>query len=614
LVTPEEPSSVERVRSELQRLGYLTGGLDRFVLAHAHSSSPAAASWRAALRLGLLGGVVFGLTSTLAAALLDPRLRRSPQDLVILAGYLVIALSLATGTAAFLGGLAAAWWGARGERKARPALARNIGLALGLSALAYLALWWRSHAMQAPPAFQALVALLGIAGSVVLGRFGWLAAVAVLAAGGVSELLPEAGLSRRRMLPLLAAAALLFGAGVAAASYLGEREARSAPDFAVVPTGLRVTLLGIDGLDPALADQLAAQGEMPRLSALRARAARGRLRVEPEQVPAIVWTTIATGRGPEAHGIQSMGARRLAGMRTPVGPGDEGPFARAMGRAGDLFRLTRSQPPSSVLRSAKALWNVASEKGLRVGVVNWWATWPADPVNGFVVTDRAFFKLEKGEPPEREVHPPEAFATLAALPRPAGGDRARALDRFPVEALEALAKANPPDLQAVYLPGLDITTMQQLGEAAASDLAGLDARLAAVRAHYAFTDTLIGSLADALGPRDLLVVVADPGRLPRTGPAAPHGELLLAGGPAQASDLGEVTERDVAPTVLHLLGLPRSREMDGRVLEAALDGAFRAAHPVRTVDSYGTRAATRPTESRFDEAMLEELRSLGYIR
>lgn len=613
-MTVDEPSSIEHVRSELQRLGYLTGGLDRFVLAHAQTSSVAAASWRAALRLGLLGGVVFGLTSTLAAALLDPRLRRSPQDLVILAGYLVIALGLVTGVAAFLGGLAAAWWGGRGERKARPALARNVGLALALFALGYLALWWRSHALQAPVAFQALVALLGIAGSLLLGRFGWLAAVAVLAAGGLSELLPEAGLSRRRMLPLLAAAALLFGAGVAAASYLGEREGRMAPDFAVVPTGLRVTILGLDGLDPAMADQLVAQGAMPRLAALRARAAHGRMRVEREQVPAIVWTTIATGRGPEAHGIQSMGARRLAGMRTPVALGDEGPFARAMGRATDLFRLTRSQPPSSVLRSTKALWNVASEKGLRVGVVNWWATWPADPVNGFVVTDRAFLKLEKGGAPEREVHPPEAFAVLAARPRPNDPDRARALDRFPVDALAALSGTNPPDLSAVYLPGLDIATMQQLGEAAASDVAGLDARLAAVRAHYALTDTLIGAVVDRLGSRDLLVLVGDPGRLPRTGPVPPFGQLLIAGGPVQPADLGEVTERDVAPTVLHLLGLPRSREMDGQVLEAALSGDFRAAHPVRTVDSYGTRATSRPTESRFDEAMLEELRSLGYIR
>lgn len=612
-MSPGEPSSVDHVRTELQRLGYLTSGLDRFVLGNAAPEPALAASWHAALRLGLLGGVVFGLASTLAAALFDERLRRSPQDLLILAAYLVVGLALATTVAAFLGGLAAAWWGRRGGRQAHPALARNVGLALALGALAYHALWWRSHAMQAPIGLQAAAALLGVGISVILGRFGTLAAVAVLAAGGLAARLPEARLTRRRMLPLLAAAALLFGAGVAAASYFGEREARVAPDFAVVPTGLRVVLLGIDGLDAGMADKLVGQGAMPRLAALRARSARGRMRVEPEHVPAIVWTTIATGRGPEAHGIQSMGARRLAGMRTPMAIGEEGPFARAMGRATDLFRLTRSQPPSSVLRSAKALWNVASEKGLRVGVANWWATWPADPVNGYVVTDRAFLRLEKGGPPEREVHPPEAMSALAALPRAAEADRARALDVFPLDAVRALSGGTPPDLEALYLPGLDIATMQQLGQAAASDVAGLDARLATVRAHYGFVDELIGRVVDELGPRGVLLLVGDPGRLPRTGPVPPTGELLLAGEPVLAGDLGDVAERDVAPTVLHLLGLPRSLEMDGRVLESAFSPAFRSAHPVRTVDSYGTRSAGRPTESRFDEAMLEELRSLGYI-
>jgi arylsulfatase A-like enzyme len=79
-------------------------------------------------------------------------------------------------------------------------------------------------------------------------------------------------------------------------------------------------------------------------------------------------------------------------------------------------------------------------------------------------------------------------------------------------------------------------------------------------------------------------------------------------------DLGSVSERDVAPTVLHLLGLPKSRELEGDVLEAALSEPFRRDHPVRTVDSYGRRPTSRPSESAFDQDVLEQLRSLGYIQ
>jgi type I phosphodiesterase/nucleotide pyrophosphatase len=362
-----------------------------------------------------------------------------------------------------------------------------------------------------------------------------------------------------------------------------------------------------------------ARGEMPRLKALLAAAAHGRLRAEPERVPAIVWTTIATGRGPEAHGIVSTGTRRLAGMKTAVALDTaESPFVSALGRAADLLRLTRTQPPSAVLRGAKTFWNVASEKGLRVGVVNWWATWPADPVNGYVVSDRAFFKLEKGGPADREVHPAEAFERLrhliAASATASGSDRARALDLFHAAAARELRGSAPPDVEALYLSGLDIFTMQQLGEAAVADVASLDARLAAVRAYYRFVDERIGAADAERRSGDVLVLVGDPGRLARGAAEAAEGTLAIVGGPARPADLGVVSSRDIAPTVLHLAGLPASRELDGAVLEAALDPAFAAAHPVRRVATYGRRPAARAAESAFDQAMVDELKSLGYLQ
>jgi arylsulfatase A-like enzyme len=112
---------------------------------------------------------------------------------------------------------------------------------------------------------------------------------------------------------------------------------------------------------------------------------------------------------------------------------------------------------------------------------------------------------------------------------------------------------------------------------------------------------------------DVLVLVGDPGRMARQSGGA-EGLLALRGAPVRAADLGVVTERDVAPTVLHLAGLPTSRELAGRVLEDALSPAFRATHPRRTVASYGRRAPGRPAESAFDRDMLEQLRSLGYVQ
>ncbi|HZM51385.1 MAG TPA: hypothetical protein VFE68_12865, partial [Vicinamibacteria bacterium] len=170
-------ASVDQVRDELRRLGYLEHGVDRFVLGGAGAGGVARASARAATRVGLLGGLLFGAALTLAAAGFDARLRREPRDLLVLSLYLFLTLALATAAATFLGGLAAAWWARRRQRRPGPTVSRNVGLALGIAGLGYVALWWRAHAWAAPLLTQVLAVALGLALCAALGRFGTLASV-----------------------------------------------------------------------------------------------------------------------------------------------------------------------------------------------------------------------------------------------------------------------------------------------------------------------------------------------------------------------------------------------------------------------------------------------------
>ena len=44
-------------------------------------------------------------------------------------------------------------------------------------------------------------------------------------------------------------------------------------------------------------------------------------------------------------------------------------------------------PVTSGMRKVKALWNILSDKQKKVAVVGWWATWPAEDVNGAMVSD-----------------------------------------------------------------------------------------------------------------------------------------------------------------------------------------------------------------------------------
>ena len=55
---------------------------------------------------------------------------------------------------------------------------------------------------------------------------------------------------------------------------------------------------------------------------------------------------------------------------------------------------------------------MAEDAGLRTAVVNWWATWPAPPGGGIVITDRAVLRLEHGGPLDAEIAPASLYPSL----------------------------------------------------------------------------------------------------------------------------------------------------------------------------------------------------------
>lgn len=92
-----------------------------------------------------------------------------------------------------------------------------------------------------------------------------------------------------------------------------------------------------------------------------------------------------------------------------------------------------------------------------------------------------------------------------------------------------------------------------------------------------------------------------------------RGVWMLAGPMiAENHDLPDARLVDVAPTLLYALGLPVSREIEGRVFEEAFTDAFKSQNAIQYVDAYGfdPAAADQPD---MNEALLERLRSVGYV-
>jgi len=112
--------------------------------------------------------------------------------------------------------------------------------------------------------------------------------------------------------------------------------------------------------------------KLPSFSALRQQGAWGRLRSLKPLLSPVVWTTIATGRTPLDHHISDFTALdRATGERVPV---------------------------TSRMRTVKALWNIFSDQGRTAAVIGWWATWPAESIQGTIVSDRLcyHFLFEQG--------------------------------------------------------------------------------------------------------------------------------------------------------------------------------------------------------------------------
>jgi arylsulfatase A-like enzyme len=71
---------------------------------------------------------------------------------------------------------------------------------------------------------------------------------------------------------------------------------------------------------------------------------------------------------------------------------------------------------------------------------------------------------------------------------------------------------------------------------------------------------------------------------------------------------------DLAPTILHYMGLPVPSYMDGRVVSEAFSDAFNAANPVKIEKIDPTGGWKNGSVSDEEEAMvLEKLRDLGYV-
>jgi predicted AlkP superfamily phosphohydrolase/phosphomutase len=239
-------------------------------------------------------------------------------------------------------------------------------------------------------------------------------------------------------------------------------------------------VVGIDGGEWKVIRKLWAEGRLPNLKALAERGTTATLRTAYNSSP-VIWTTIATGVTPREHGITD--------FVVPTPKGDV--------------------PISSDVRKVPAIWNMLTQSGQRVAVLGWWGSWPAEEINGVVVTDRALLDLD------RRVSPPSYLPTFLQEVRRAreepslfgADDEAEMRDRAIARAATTLA-GQGFDLLLVYFRSPDIVSHNHWKAYEPEAFGGADPGEDRERVprSYEAVDEALGRILEA-GPRDLNVLV-----------------------------------------------------------------------------------------------------------
>jgi predicted AlkP superfamily pyrophosphatase or phosphodiesterase len=425
-----------------------------------------------------------------------------------------------------------------------------------------------------------------------------------------------------------------------------------------------VLLLAVDGLEWSVLLPMVQRGEMPALRALMERGVFGKLETLSPTSSPIIWTTIATGKGPDEHGIHG--------------------FVYDDGGKDQLY--------VSADRKVKAFWNVLTDYGLDCAVLGWWITWPAERIRGLMVAQTntspeqdnrllkgALYKEAPDQvfPPAEERRALEVLGAVEAdldgilereyglrsddLPQPearlveATRWSLRADETYLRIALDRLERGDPPALTAVYTGGTDVighrfwryAYPEQFEKPVPADRVERFGGLLA--ASYRRVDRVLAQLLERLPPDATVLIVSDHGMqaihqehafgpddslvdlLSGHHPDAPPGVVIAAGGciqrPSAPPNLDQLqldalptlaSVMDVTPTLLALLGIPVGDDMQGRPRVEWFEAACLQDAPPRTLPTHESakwqeQRKKLQMQAKDSEDRINQLKGLGYI-
>jgi predicted AlkP superfamily phosphohydrolase/phosphomutase/tetratricopeptide (TPR) repeat protein len=400
----------------------------------------------------------------------------------------------------------------------------------------------------------------------------------------------------------------------------------------------KVVVIGWHGANWKSLHPLVDAGLMPNLRSLIERGAAGNLKTIGPSDPALLWTSVATGKTADQHGI-------LSALECDPMSG-------------------RLRSTHGAHRKTKAVWNIAMQSGLIAHVAGWYAATPAEELNGSSVTSEFVVPTAPASAPwplpQGAIYP-DPLAEIAAGLRlhPA---EFRIQDLAPlipsiaaIDAKQDLRIAALSDILAreISMHAIATLLMEQrpwnlfmigwhaLGRACQRFMEYADPRMPhvseddfakyseVVNGVYRFSDMLLGRLIELAGEEANVVIVSPAafrvgGERPvspvvQRMPAAwykPQGILCMSGPNIVEDELIHgATLLDIAPTILAMLGLEPGSDMPGQVLTKAFvkpPGLVRIPSWDKTPGACGMLRSETEADEQAAAAAIAQLLEEGY--
>jgi predicted AlkP superfamily phosphohydrolase/phosphomutase len=184
----------------------------------------------------------------------------------------------------------------------------------------------------------------------------------------------------------------------------------------------RVVILGLDGLDPGLAERWIAEGYLPNLKELAERGSFSRLRTTYPSISPVAWSSFMTGVDPSRHNIYDFLTRDVRTYQPSLSSSEIREGARSF-QVGDWV-IPLSKPIVRNMRKSRAFWTILGEHGIRSDILRVPLTFPPEKFAGLLMSAMCIPDL-RGTQGSFTYYTtdPEETAESSAAPEATGGER-----------------------------------------------------------------------------------------------------------------------------------------------------------------------------------------------